>query len=305
MTLHQIKIFLALARFRSFTRAAEDLGMSQPDVSVHVRNLQDELGVRLYEIVGKRTYLTEAGEALRQKGEQIFAQLQETEQLLSRMKGLLSGSFLIGAGTTIAMYILPNPLTEFGRKYPGINTHLRTGSSGAVEKMVASMEIELGFTIGLPIPQVKSRTFMKDEIVVILRPRHRLAKRRELSVAELLEENFVMRGAGSASWRFFEHIFPDRNSRPRVQMELDSTQAVKWAVANGVGISLVPKHAVVQELESGLLRIAHVKGYRLSCPLNIVTHPQRKLSPIAEAFLQIFAQTSDLGAVGTLRRGKR
>jgi len=290
MTLHQLRIFLTVAKLKSFTNAAEELGMSQPDISIHVRHLQDELGIKLFEIVGKKTYLTQAGEVLQEKVSAIFVQLQEANQLLSDMKGLARGSFHVGASTTIAMYILPKPISDFGRKYPGINIHLKTRNSGAIERMVSAMELELGFTVGVPIKQVKSRIFMNDEVVLILRPKHPLAKRGEVTLAELYKETFVLRGSGgSASWRFFEQLFGNAKSRPKVQMELDSTQAIKWAVAEGVGISLVPKHSVLQELKSGLLRIATIKGHKMSCPLNIVTHPQRKLSPIARAFLEIIS----------------
>jgi DNA-binding transcriptional LysR family regulator len=290
MTLHQLRIFLSVARLKSFTRAAEELGMSQPDISIHVRHLQDELGINLFEIVGKRTHLTQAGEVLKEKASAIFVQLRETNQVLNDMKGLLHGTFYVGASTTIGMYILPKPISDFGRKYPGINIHLKTANSGAIERMVSAMELELGFTIGLPIKQVRSRIFMNDEVVLILRPKHRLAKKKVVTLAELHEETFVLRGrGGSASWRFFEQLFRNPNSRPKVQMELDSTQAIKWAVAEGVGISLVPKHSVLQELKSGLLRIATIKGQKMPCPLNIVTHPKRKLSSIARAFLEVIS----------------
>jgi LysR family transcriptional regulator, low CO2-responsive transcriptional regulator len=164
MTLHQLRIFLAVAKLKSFTRAAEELGMSQPDVSIHVRHLQDEVGINLFEIIGKKTYLTQVGEVLKEKAAAIFSQLQEANQLLCDMKGLSRGSFHVGAGTTIAMYILPKPISDFGIKYPGINIHLKTANSGTIERMVSAMDLELGFTVGVPIKQVKSRIFMKTRL---------------------------------------------------------------------------------------------------------------------------------------------
>jgi DNA-binding transcriptional LysR family regulator len=290
VTLHQLKIFLAVAKLNSFTRAAEELGMSQPDVSIHVRHLQDEVGINLFEIVGKKTYLTEAGEVLKEKAAAIFAQVQEASQLLSDMKGLARGSFHVGASTTIAMYILPRPISDFGKKYPGINIHLKTANSGTIERMVSAMDLELGFTVGIPIKQVKSRTFMNDEVVLILGPKHPFAKRGKVTLSELHTQTFVLRASGgSASSRYFEQLFRNSKARPKVQMELDSTQALKWAVAEGVGISLVPKHSVLQELKSGLLRIATIKDHPMPCPLNIVMHPQRKLSPIAQVFLEVIS----------------
>jgi DNA-binding transcriptional LysR family regulator len=287
MTLQQLRIFLSVAKFRSFTQAADELHMSQPDVSVHIRNLQDEVGIKLIEKVGKRIHLSEAGEVLKEKAGLILSQLREIEQVLGEMKGLLRGSLYLGASTTIGMYILPGPITGFGRKYPGIKTHLKTGNSGQVERMVSGMEVDVGFTVGVPIKEVNSTTFIDDEIVLVLGAKHRLAKKREVYVSDLRSETFVLRGPSSAGWRSFEQLFKNPDGRPDIRMELDSNQAIKWAVAEGVGISLIPKHAVSVEAKAGILSVKRIHGYRFPCPLNVITHPQRKLSIAAQAFLEL------------------
>jgi DNA-binding transcriptional LysR family regulator len=288
MTLHQLNIFLSVAKFKSFTQAAVELRMSQPDVSVHIRHLQDEVGISLIEKVGKRIALTQAGEFLKERATLIFSQLRETEQALAEMKGLLRGSLYVGASTTIGMYILPKPINDFGRKYPGIKTHLKTGNSGAVERMVSATEVDVGFTVGIPIKEVSSMTFMDDEVVLILGPKHRLAKKREIYLSDLYRETFLLRGFSSVSWRSFERLFQNPDARPTVRMELDSNQAIKWAVAEGAGISLVPKHAVLQEAKAQILSVKRIHGYKFPCPLNIITHPQKKLSTAAQTFLELF-----------------
>jgi DNA-binding transcriptional LysR family regulator len=288
MTLHQLNIFVAVAKFKSFTQAALELRMSQPDVSVHIRHLQDEVGITLIERVGKRIALTQAGEFLQEKAAVMLSQLRETEQALAEMKGLLRGSLYLGASTTIGMYILPKPIKDFGRKYPGIKTHLRTGNSGAIERMVSAMEIDVGFTVGIPIKEVSFRTFMDDEVVLILGPNHRLAKKRDIYLSDLHDETFLLRGFSSVGWRSFERLFPNPEARANVRMELDSNQAIKWAVAEGMGISLVPKHAVLAEAKARILSVRRIQGYKFPCPLNVITHPQKKLSTAAQAFLDLF-----------------
>jgi DNA-binding transcriptional LysR family regulator len=288
MTLHQLRIFLSVAKFQSFTQAAIELRMSQPDVSIHIRHLQDEVGIALIERVGKRSSLTQAGEFLKEKASLIFSQLRETEQVLAEMKGLHRGSLYVGASTTIGMYILPKPISDFGQRYPGIKTHLKTGNSGTVERMVSTMEVDVGFTVGIPIKEVSSMTFMDDEVVLVLGANHRLAKKREVYLSDLDSETFLLRGLSSVSWRSFEQLFQNLDARPNVRMELDSNQAIKWAVAEGVGISLVPKHAVLAEAKARILSVKRIHGYKFPCPLNVITHPQKKLSTAAQAFLELF-----------------
>jgi len=287
MTLHQLNIFLSVAKFKSFTQAAVELRMSQPDISVHIRHLQDEVGITLIDRVGKRIALTQAGEFLKERAGLILAQIRETEQVLAEMKGLFRGSLYLGASTTIAMYLLPNTIRDFGRKYPGIKIQLKTGNSGTVERMVSAMEIDVGFTIGIPIKEVSSTIFMDDEVVLVVGPNHRLARKHNVYLSDLQSEIFLLRGISSVGWRSFERLFPNPGARPNVRMELDSNQAIKWAVAAGAGISLVPKHAVLAEAKACLLNIKRIHGYKLPCPLNIITHPKKKLSAVGQAFLQL------------------
>jgi DNA-binding transcriptional LysR family regulator len=287
MTLHQLTIFLAVAKFRSFTQAADDLKMSQPDVSVQIRNLENEIGLSLFERLGKKIRLTEAGEVLKERATNICSQLEDTRQLLAELKGMVRGSLVVGASTTIGMYLLSKPIGEFSRRFPGIKTYLKTGTTGAVEEMVLNAVVDLGFTVGVPIPEVKGEIFMNDELVLIHLPRHPFSAKKQVRLEDLYNENFILRGPGSLSHRVFVNLFRDKETRPNIGMELDNTQAVKWAVAEGLGISLIPKHAVMPELQRRLLSIKRIEGGLLQCPLNIISHPQRKFSPAARAFLEL------------------
>lgn len=252
-----------------------------------MRHLQEEFGVDLIEKVGKKIYLTEAGELLKEKANAVFLQLREAEYGLAEMKGLLKGSVHMAASTTIAMYVLRKPLSDFGHKYPGIKVHLRTGNSASIEAMVAAMEVDVGFSVGIPASGVSSTTFMEDEIVLVLQPKHPLARKQKLYPSDLCHETFVLRGANSATWRSFEQLFKNPNARPNIQMILDNNQAVKWAVAEGLGISLIPQHAVLAEAKAGIFVLKRVHGHCFPCPLNVITHPQRKLSTAAKTFLEL------------------
>ena len=287
MTLHQLKIFLAVAKFHSFTQAADDLRMSQPDVSVHIRNLEKEIGLNLIERLGKNFRLTEAGKLLKEGATNIFLQLEDTRQVLAELKGMVRGSLVIGASTTIGMYLLSSPMSEFNRRFPGIKTHLKTGSTGAVEEMVLNAVVDIGFTVGVPIPELKSEIFMDDELVLIHLPGHRFGAKKKVSLDDLCDQNLILRGPGSLSHRAFVELFRGKEKCPHIGMELDNTQAIKWAVAEGLGISLIPKHAVMEELKTRLLSIKRIEGVELHCPLNIIFHPKRKVSPAGRAFVDL------------------
>ncbi len=289
MTLHQLRIFLAVARQRSFTQASDELHLSQPDVSLHIRELEEETGLKLFDRVSKKIHLSQAGEVLREQANRIFAQLRETEQALAELKGLMRGSLLIGASTTIGMYLLPRALTDFRRRFPGIKVHLKIANTQEIERLVGGMEVDVGFTGGVltPSKELKVETYLEDELVLILSSKHPLAKKRNVRLSDLAQETFILREAGSATRQVFEQAIRKQKVEIKVGMELDSTEAIKWAVAEGLGVSVVSKHAVRREVKGGLLSMGRIQGLRLHRPLHIVTHGQRHLPPAARAFLEL------------------
>lgn len=289
MTLHQLKIFLAVAQQRSFTNAAHELHLSQPDVSLHIRELEEEIGLPLFERVRKKVHLTQAGVVLREQANRIFAQLREAEQALAELKGLLHGSLPIGASTTIGMYLLPRALGDFRRRFPGVQVNMRIANTQEIERMVREMEVDVGLTGGVltPTQELKVGTYLEDELVLILSPKHSLARKRKIPLVDLQEETFILREPGSATRQVFEKALRDRKMALRIGMELDSTEAIKWAVAEGLGVSVVSRHAVVREIKEGLLLARRIHGIPLHRPLHIVYHGQRALSPAARAFLHL------------------
>ena len=206
MTLHQLRIFLAVARLRSFTTAAYELHLSQPDVSLHIRELEEEIGLNLFERVGRKIHPTQAGELLKERADRIFAQLRETEQAMAEIKGLVRGSLLIGASTTPGMYLLPQALSNFRRRFPGINVQMKIANTEEIERSVRGMEVDIGFTGGVltPSKELKVETYIEDELVLILPPKHPFAKKKKILVSDLNEATFILREPGSATRQVFE-----------------------------------------------------------------------------------------------------
>ena len=234
MTLHQLRNFLAVARLRSFTQAADELHLSQPDVSLHIRELEEEIGLDLFERVGKKIYLTQGGDVLREHANRIFAQLREAEQALTELKGLMQGSLLIGASTTIGMYLLPEALSDFRRRFPGIHINMKIANTQGIERMVKEMELDVGFTGGVMTPskELKVEAYLEDELVLILSPKYSLARKRKMHLVDLAKETFILREPGSATRQVFEQALRDQKIEIKTGMELDSTEAIKWAVAD-------------------------------------------------------------------------
>lgn len=287
MTLHQLRIFLSVAEFKSFTQAGVQLRMSQPDVSLHIRNLESEISLPLFERAGRKIYLTQAGEVLQEKAKLLFSDLRDTEQAMAEVRGLLRGSLMIGASTTIGLYVLPQPITDFRQRYPGIKVQLKMANTGPIERMVMGMEVDVGFTLGNPIPEVNSQSFMDDEVVLLLPADHPFCRKKEIQPGHLSNEAFVMRGPGSITRRAFDELFSKLETRPPIFMELDSIQSIKLAVAEGYGISLIPKHAAMKTSQSARLCVKSLKGFKFPCPVNVIWNRHRKLSPAAEAFLDV------------------
>jgi DNA-binding transcriptional LysR family regulator len=296
MNLHQLRLFLAVARLRSFTQAADDLHLSQPDISLHVRELEQEIGLKLFDRVGRTIHLTQAGEVLKQQAHRIFAQLRETEQALAELKGLQRGSLLIGMGTTIGMYLLPQALSEFRRRFPGIKIHMHMANTQEIERLVRGMEVDVGFTGGIltPSKELKTAIYLEDELVLVLAPNHRLARREKIHLSDLDQETFILRGAGSATRHIFEQALRHRKTAIAIGMELDSIEAIKWAVAEGLGVSVISKHAVTREVNIGLLSMRTIHDLPLSRPFYLVYHSQRMLPPAARAFLELLQLDSGM-----------
>jgi DNA-binding transcriptional LysR family regulator len=289
MNLHQLRIFLAVARLKSFTRAAAELRVSQPDISLHVRELEAELDLKLFDRVGKTIHLTQAGQVLTEHARRIFAQLRETEEALAELKGLRRGSLLLGMGTTIGMYLLPQALGEFRRRFPGVKIQMHMANTEEIERLVRRMEVDVGFTGGIltPSKELKVETYLEDELVLILAPHHPLARQPEIALADLAHEPFILRGAGSATRHTFEEALRRRKAAIKIGMELDSIEAIKWAVAEGLGVSVISKHAVMREAQIGLLAMRTIHDLPLSRLFYLVYHAQRALPPAARAFLAL------------------
>jgi DNA-binding transcriptional LysR family regulator len=284
VTLRQLKVFESVARHLSFSRAAEELHLTQPAVSMQVKQLEEQAGLPLTEMVGKRVYLTEAGEEVARHARRIAQQLREAGEALDAIKGVRGGRLSLGVIST-AKYFAPRLLAEFRRRQPGVELQLGVYNRETVVRKLAENEIDLAI-MGQPpqdFPTV-AEAFADHPLVIIAAPDHPLAREKQVDPVLLNEETFIIREPGSGTRATMERYFADAGVVPRHHMELISNEDIKQAVMAGLGVAFISAHAVSLECEVGRLVILAVTGTPIIRRWFVVYRAEKSLLPVAETF---------------------
>jgi LysR family transcriptional regulator, low CO2-responsive transcriptional regulator len=284
VSLRQLRVFEAVARHNSYTRAAEELHLSQPAVSMQVRQLEDEIGLPLFERLGKQVVVTEAGREVFHYSRAIGQSLREMEELLESLKGVSRGSLCIAVASTVN-YFAPRLMAIFQQRHPGIGLRLDVTNRESLVQMLDSNSVDL-VLMGVPPRhvEVESEAFMDNPLVVIAPPDHPLAGERAISLARLAEEVFVMREEGSGTRQAMERFFSERGQTIRHGMQMTRNEAVKQAVRSGLGLSVVSLHTIELELETRRLVTLDVEGFPDRRQWYLVYRRGKRLSPAAGAF---------------------
>jgi DNA-binding transcriptional LysR family regulator len=295
VTLRQLEVFLAITRAGGYRRAAETLHTSQPALSQHMRELEGELGTRLFDRLGRGIALTEAGRLLEERAGRVFATLTDVRAAVGELQGLQRGSLLIGAGTTPGIYVLPALIGRFRRRYPGIDLRLRIANSRAIEEAVRSHELDLAVVggHGLAPGEECLAAGLVDELVLVVGRRHPWARSREVAPARLVDEPLLVREEGSATRQVTERTLERAGVRWRVGMELNHTEAIKQGVMAGLGAAFVSVHAVRAEVAGGRLAALRLRGLRIRRHFHAIHSEARTLSAGARAFLAMLLEQAD------------
>ncbi len=283
-TFRQLEIFEAIARLGSFTRASEELFLTQPTVSMQIKKLSEAVGVPLYEQVGKKLHLTPDGQALAQAAREIFGILNRYTMSVAERQGLKQGQLRLMAITT-ASYFAPRLLGEFSKLYPGIDVSLRVTNK---EQVLASMADNLDdlYFVGQPPEDIHvvATPIMDNPIIVLAAPDHPLAGKKKIPLARIVQEPWLMRERGSGTRNAIERMFRtyDINIHPR--LELGSNEAVKQAILAGLGISALSRHALALNQPEQFAEL-DVEGFPILRHWYAVYPAGRQLSVVARAFL--------------------
>jgi len=284
LTLRQLKVFESVARHLSYSRAADELHLTQPAVSMQIKQLEDNINLPLFEQLGKRIYLTEAGHELYQYSRSISQQLSDMEVALDELKGMERGKLNISVVTT-ANYFAPHLLAKFCQRYRGVTVSLNVSNRETVLKQLSDNLIDLAI-MGQPPENldIDSESFMENPLVVIAPPDHPLCKEHKIPVKRLAKEVFLVRESGSGTRSAMERFFAAHKIKINKGMETDTTEAIKQAVQAGMGLGIVSQHTAELELETNRLKVLDVQGFPIIRYWHVVNRKNKRLSGVANAF---------------------
>ncbi len=283
-TVRQLQIFEAAARALSFSRAAQVLHLTQPAVSMQVRQLEHFAGVALFERTGRRLHLTDAGEELVLHARAVLRALEEADEAFAAMKGLRGGRVRLAVVST-AKYFAPRLIARFAQTHPGVQIRLQADNREAVVRTLAGNDVDMAL-MGRPPDDsdLVAVPFADHPLVVIAPPGHPLARRRQVPIEALAEETFLVRELGSGTRTAMERFFQERGIPLRVGMEMPSNETIKQAVMAGLGLSFISLHTIALELSTHALAIVRAPGLPVVRQWNVVHRKEKRLAPASEAF---------------------
>ncbi|MGG1659726.1 LysR family transcriptional regulator [Brevibacillus sp. NRS-1366] len=290
MNLTKLQTFLTLSDCLNFTEAAEQLYCSQPAVSMQIQSLERDLGFPLFDRIGKKLYLTKHGEHFKPYAEQMINLFHTSKEHIKQLDNLAYGTLSFGASNFVGVYLLPAILSVFNRSFPGIKINMNISSSSQLISLLESNKVEfLVLSDRIPIDNARfhSKTFYQDELVLIVNPQHPLAQREECTLANLVDETLIFKPNKSATRVFLEGKFNEYEISFPKYMEISNLEAIKQGVIHGLGISIVSRFAISQEVKSGLLVEVPINGVQFLRGIRYVYHRGIHLSPAAKQFITL------------------
>lgn len=288
MDVRDLQVFLSVAKHLNYTRAGEEVNLSQPSVSVRMRQLQRDLGSKLFEQLGKKIALTEAGQLLVPYATRVIAAIDDARYAIDELQGLERGSLRIGASTTPGMYLIPRTIAHFKQRYPKIDVHLTVKDTRQIEEGVIRNEFDFGFVGGhLAGDEVDVLPWITDELVLIVPLGHRLAGKRNVTPQDLSSEKFIFREQGSATRAAVTAHLRRCRVNAEAVMEIENPESVKKAVQNGLGIAFISAFAVETELKAKILVAVEILNLEIRRELKIVYRRDKHLSRAAQTFIEM------------------
>jgi DNA-binding transcriptional LysR family regulator len=288
MDVRGLEVFLSVATHLNYTRAGEEVNLSQPSVSVRIRQLETELGVKLFEQLGKKVVLTHAGLLLVPHARRVIAAIQDAKQALEELQGLERGLLRVGASTTPGMYLIPQIIAGFKERYPKIEIHLGIKDTRQVEEGVIRNEFDFGFVGGhLAGDEVDVLPWVTDQLLLVVPPTHRLARKKSIKAEDLRKEKFILREVGSATQATITSHLQKLSLAVETVMKMENPESIKKAVQSGLGIAFISRFVVETELKAKSLVAVRVLGLDIRRELKIVYRKDKHLSRAARAFIGI------------------
>jgi DNA-binding transcriptional LysR family regulator len=285
-TLRQMKVFETVARLSSYSRAAAELHLTQPAVSTQIRKLEERAGLPLFEQLGKKIYLTPAGDELLHHSRVILQQFEEAEEAMTHFTGVAGGKLnvsVISAGD----YFFPRLLVEFARRHEGVKLNLTVHNREDLLVHLADNLTDLAVMARPPVgADTVHEPFAPHPYVIVASADHPLVRAKGIPISRVIREPFVVREQGSDTWQSMTEGLGTHLQKLNIAMQIKSTETIKQAVIAGMGIGFLSAHTVSRELRSGSLAALDVQGFPLMLNWYIVQRRQKRLPPVAQAFKQ-------------------
>jgi DNA-binding transcriptional LysR family regulator len=298
LSFSNLRIFEAVARHNNFSRAAEELAVSQPYVSNQIAELEQKLGLILFRRVGRRVYLTDAGNRLYAHASSLLSQLTAAEDSMAELRSKISGRLECATTSIPAQHILPSFLEQLSETHPDLQVVLHISGSREVETMVINGRIEVGITLSQTIPdELEGIEIGRDDLVVIVSPRHRLAQKDTVTLQELTAEPLIVREPASGTRVFVERVFSERGLPIRYGPELNNNEVIKSMVVAGVGAAILSTRVVGEDVRAGRLQALKLEGEDLWRPIRVTVKKSQALTSAADLFrTQLLAFCAGQGA---------
>ena len=299
-----LKIFIAVVEQKNFSRAAEELFLSQPSVSLQIRNLENELGTKLINRSPKNLELTQSGEIFYAYAKKILLLYDKAKEEIDQLSNVVTGGLKIGASNTIGEYILPFVLTEFAAQFPKVGIETSISNTEEISQAVRANHLDLALVEGeVNHSDLIIRPLMEDEIILVAPNQHALARMPIVTADQLQDQVWILRESGSGTRAFSDKLIKDRGIHVKKSYILGSGQAVKQAVIAGLGIALVSGWIVRKELNARELTAIRIKGKRLTRSFSLITSKNREQSKAVEVFTEQLFTHELLTSTNNLRQG--
>lgn len=286
MNFRKLKIFFETAKYLNMTRVAKDMYISQPSVSQAIFELEDSLEVKLFDRIGKKLYLTHEGEIYFQYVRRILNLYEEGNEAIKISKKGSKGKIVIGASTTIGIYILPNIIKKFNEENKDIEISLIIENTLIIEKLIMENKVDFAFIEGnITYKEILSKEVWKDKLIFISNPKNSLTKREDVTICECLNDKFIMREIGSGTRDIIESYLKSKGCNYHTYMELGNTEAIIRVVEAGLGISCVSHKCVREQISNGSIKEIKIKGFNIERSLQLIYHKDKLISKNMEIFI--------------------
>lgn len=286
MTLRKLEIFCWVAEKLNMTTVSKEKHVSQPAISHMIKEMEEELEIKLFNRLGRRLYLTDEGEVFKTYARRMINLYREFEEVLEDKKDFRNGKLKLGASSTIGIYVIPQLIKDFIKEYPDIDISIKIGNTDEIASMILKNDIDFAFVEAeVDMEEIKSKEIWIDELILITSPNHKWGDAEEIEESELESEKFILREEGSGTRKVFEAAMENNDIKYRESFTLGNTEAIKEIITTGIGISCLSKLTVKEELKRGILRGYRLKNMDIRRGFNLIYHKDKKLSPLMKEFI--------------------